>query len=100
MNILQTQPPQQEACESDQFEDHRLIARVHAVGVQYEFAPPGEVESEDDRRKRQQRNQRRVTDEEKRLRDVVGDQPPPPQQVQVIWRIMRTRPYVHLRWSR
>ena len=78
MNILQTQPPQQEACESDQFEDHRLIARARAVGVRYEFAPPGEVESEDDRRKRQRRNQRRVADEEKRLRDVVGDLPPPP----------------------
>ena len=46
--------------------------------MDYEFAKPGEVETEDDRRKRQQRNQRRISEQEKRLREVVGDLPPPP----------------------
>ena len=63
---------------SNHLEDSRLIARARAVGVVYEFAQPGVVETEDDRRKRQRRNQRRVTGEERRLREVVGDLPPPP----------------------
>ena len=46
--------------------------------MQYEFAQPGVVETEDDTRKRKRRNQRRVSYEEKRLREVVGDLPPPP----------------------
>ena len=46
--------------------------------MDYEFAKPGEVETEDDRRKRQRRNQRRISEQEKRLREVVGDLPPPP----------------------
>ena len=65
---------------SSHLEDDRLylIARARAVGVDYEFAKPGEVETEDDRRKRQRRNQRRISEQEKRLREVVGDLPPPP----------------------
>ena len=63
---------------SNHLEDSRLIARTRAVGVDYEFARSGVVETEDDRRKRQRRNRRRVTDEERRLREVVGDLPPPP----------------------
>ena len=59
-------------------EDDRLIAGARAVGVDYEFAKPGEVETEDDRRKRQRRIQRRISEQEKRLREVVGDLPPPP----------------------
>ena len=59
-------------------EDDRLIARARAVGVDYEFAKHGEVETEDDRRKRRRRNQRRISEQEKRLREVVGDLPPPP----------------------
>ena len=46
---------------SNHFEDSRLIARARAVGVVYEFAQPGVVETEDDRRKRQRRNQRRAS---------------------------------------
>ena len=46
--------------------------------MQYEFAQPGVVETEDNTRKRKRRNQRRVSNEEKRLREVVGDLPPPP----------------------
>ena len=38
---------------SSHLEDDRLIARARAVGVDYEFAKPGEVETEGDRRKRQ-----------------------------------------------
>ena len=59
-------------------EDSQLIARARAVGVIYEFAQPGLVETQGDRRKRHRRNQRRITNEEKRLREVVGDLPPPP----------------------
>ena len=58
--------------------DDRLIARTRAVGVDYEFAKPGVVETEDDRRKRKRRNQRQISEQEKRLREVVGDLPPPP----------------------
>ena len=76
-SILQTQQPQPEANDHRHSEDC-LIARARAVGVQYEFAQPGVVETEDDRAKRQRRNQRKVTNEEKRLREVVGDLPPPP----------------------
>ena len=46
--------------------------------MDYEFAKPGEVETEDDRRKRQRRNQRRITEQEKRLCEVVDLPPPPP----------------------
>ena len=63
---------------SGHLEDDRLIARARAVGVDYEFAKPGEVETEDNRRKRQGRNQRRISEQEKRLREVVGDLPQPP----------------------
>ena len=59
-------------------ENSQLIARARAVGVIYEFAEPGLVETQNDRRKRHRRNQRRMTTEEKRLRKVVGDLPPPP----------------------
>jgi len=59
-------------------EDSHLIARARAVGVVYESAQLGALESEDAKRKRQRRNQRRVTDEERRLCEVVGDLPPPP----------------------
>ena len=63
---------------SSQLEDDRIIARVRAVGLEYEFAKPGVVETEDDRRKRQRRNQRRISEQEKRLQEVVRDLPPPP----------------------
>ena len=73
-----TQQPVREVNDRNQFEDLHLIARASAVGVQYEFAQHGIVETEDDKRRRQRRNQRKITDEEKRLREVVGDLPPPP----------------------
>ena len=72
------EPPVQVLTESNHSEDLRLIARARAVGVQYEFAQHGIVETEPDRTKRQRRNQRRITNEERRLRDAVGDLPPPP----------------------
>ena len=56
-------------------EDSQLIAKAREVGVIYEFAEPGLMETQDDRRKRHQQNQRRVPNEEKRLREVV-DLPP------------------------
>ena len=68
--------PEENNC--SQLEDDRLIARARAVGVDYEFAKPAVVETEDDRRKRKRRNQRRISEQEKRLREVVGDLPPPP----------------------
>ena len=76
-NSLETQQPVPQV-NSSHLEDSHLIARARAVGVVYEFAQPGVIETVDDRRKRQRRNQRRVTDEERRLREVVGDLPPPP----------------------
>ncbi|CAH3159296.1 unnamed protein product [Porites lobata] len=54
------------------------MARARAVGVDYKFAKPGALETEDDRRKRERRNQRRISEQEKRLREVVGDLPLPP----------------------
>ena len=75
---LGIQQPVPEIENSCHLEDTRLIARARAVGVVYEFAQPGAVESEDAKRKRHRQNQRRVTDEEKRLCEVVGDLPPPP----------------------
>ena len=74
----QVQQPVLEVNDSDHSEDLQLVARARAVGVQYEFAQRGAMETEDDRRRRKRRNQRRVSDEEKRLREVVGDLPPPP----------------------
>ena len=47
--------------------------------MDYQFAKPGELETEDDRTKRQRRNRRRISEQEKRFREVVGDLPPPPQ---------------------
>ena len=58
-NVQETQQPLPEVNNSSHLEDDRLIARARAVGVDYEFAKPGEVEMEDERRKRQRRNQRR-----------------------------------------
>ena len=84
-------------------EDDRLylIARARAVGEDYEFAKPGEVETENDRRNRQQRNQRRISEQEKRLREVVGDLPHHlHRQGQVSKKIMHTVLFFHLRWSR
>ena len=78
-------------------EDDRLIARARAVGVDYEFAKPGEVETEDDRRKRQRRNQRGILEQEKRLREVVGDLPPP---ASTGSSNKEDNLFVHLRWSR
>ena len=77
-NSQGTQQPLPEENNCSQLEDDRLIARARAVGVDYEFAKPGVVETEDDRRKRKRRNQRRTSQQEKRLREVVGDLPPPP----------------------
>ena len=76
-NSLETQQPVPEV-NSSHLEDSHLIARARAVGVVYEFAQPGVIETVDDRRKRQRRNQRRVAVEERRLHEVVGDLPPPP----------------------
>jgi len=70
--------PVAEVINSSHLENSPLIARARAVGVAYEFAHPGVVETEEDRRKRERRNQRKVADEERRLREVVGDLPPPP----------------------
>ena len=76
---METQQPVPEVNDHNHLEDIQLIARARAaVGVQYEFAQHGAVETEDDRRKRKRRNQRRVSNEEKRVREVVGDLPPPP----------------------
>ena len=58
--------PVTEENNSNYLEDSRLIARARAVGVVYEFAQPGVVETEEDRRKRRRRNQRRVSNEERR----------------------------------
>ena len=77
-NVQETQQPPPEVNNSSQLEDDRLIARARAVGVDYEFAKPGELEPKDYRRKRQRRNQRRISEQGKRLREVVGDLPPPP----------------------
>jgi len=74
---LGIQQPVPEIENSCHLEDSHLIARARAVGLVYEFAQLGAVESEDAKRKRQRRNQRRVTDEERRLCEVVGDLPPP-----------------------
>ena len=54
-NLQGTQHPLAEVniSSSSHLEDDRLIARARAVGVDYEFAKPGEVETEGDRRKRQ-----------------------------------------------
>ena len=77
-SMSETQLPELETNDHSHSEDLCLIARARAVGLQYEFAQPGVVETEDDRVKRQRRNKRKVTNEEKRLREVVGDLPPPP----------------------
>ena len=58
--MQETQQPLSEVDNSSHLEDDLLIARAMAVGVDYEFARPGEVETEDDRGKRQRRNQRRI----------------------------------------
>jgi len=76
--LPETHHPVLEVNDGNQFEHLHLIARAKAVGVQYEFAQHGMVETEDDKRKRQRRNQRKITDEEKRLHEVVGDPPLPP----------------------
>ena len=75
---LGTQQTPPAVSSSRYLEDERIIARARAVGLDYEFAKPGVVETEDDRRKRQRRNQRRISEQEKRLQEVVGDLPPPP----------------------
>ena len=77
-NSLEAQQPVPETNNSSHLENSQLIARARAVGVIYEFAEPGLVETQNDRRKRHRQNQRRITTEEKRLRKVVGDLPPPP----------------------
>ena len=79
-NSQRTQHPLAEVniSSSSHLEDDRLIARARAIGVDYEFAKPGKVETEDEWRKRQRRNQRRISEQEKRLREVFGDLPPPP----------------------
>ncbi|CAH3191003.1 unnamed protein product [Porites lobata] len=50
-NVQETQQPLPEVNNSSHLEDDRLIARARAVGVDYEFPKPGEVETEDDRGK-------------------------------------------------
>ena len=53
---LETQQPDPEINYRDRSEDPQLMARTRAVGVQYEFAQQGVVETEDDRKKRKRRN--------------------------------------------
>ena len=67
--------PEENNC--SQLEDDRLIARARAVDVDYEFAKPGVVKTEDERKKKAAKP-RRISEQEKRLREVVGDLPPPP----------------------
>ena len=99
-NVQETQQPLPEVNNSSHLEDDRLIARARAVGVDYEFAKPGEVETEDDRRKRQGQNQRRISEQEKRLCEAVGGYRLLHLQGQVSKKIMHTVLFVHLRWSR
>lgn len=70
--------PVHEAVERNNSEDPRLIERAKVVGVQYEFAQDGVVETEPDRVKRCHRNQRNIVGEERRLREAIGYLPPPP----------------------
>ena len=42
--------PEENNC--SQLEDDRLVARARVVGVDYEFAKPGVVETEDDKKKK------------------------------------------------
>lgn len=58
--------------------NEELVSRARAVGVAYEFAKPGKVESADECEKRRCRNQRKISKEERRLREAFGDLPPPP----------------------
>ena len=41
-----------EGASNSQEEDDRLVARARVVGVDYEFAKPGVVETEDDKKKK------------------------------------------------
>ena len=66
-NLQGTQQSLPEENNCSQLEDDCVTARARAVGVDYEFAKPGVVETEDDRRKRKRRNQRRISEQEKRL---------------------------------
>ena len=79
-NLQGTQHPLAEVniSSSSHLEDDRLITRARAVGVDYQSAKPGKVETEDDRRKRQRRNRRQISEQDKRLHEVVGDLPLPP----------------------
>ena len=70
--------PVHKAVERNDSEDPHLIERARTVGVQYEFAQDGVVETEPDRVKRRHRNQRKIAGEERRLRETIGDLPPPP----------------------
>ena len=99
-NVQETQQPLPEVNNSSHLEDDRLIARARAVGVDYEFAKPGEVETEDDRRKRQRRNQRRISEQEKRLVKLLEIHHLLHLQGQVSKKTMHTVLFVHLRWSR
>ena len=83
-------------------EDDRLylIARARAVGVDYEFAKPGEVETEDDRRNRQQETKEEYQNKRKGCVKLLEIYHHLHQQGQVSKKIMHTVLFVHLRWSR
>ena len=66
-NSLEARHLVPETNNSGHLEDSQLIAKARAVGVIYEFAEPGLMETQDDRRKRHQQNQRRVPNEEKKI---------------------------------
>ena len=66
-NSLEARQLVPETNNSGHLEDSQLITKARAVGVIYEFAKPGLMETQDDRRKRHQQNQRRVPNEEKKI---------------------------------
>ena len=51
-NSQETQQSLPEENNCSQLEDDRLAARARVVGVDYEFAKPGVVETEDDKKKK------------------------------------------------
>ena len=83
-----------------QLEDDRLIARARAVGVDYEFAKPGVVETEDDRRKKSGQAKDEYQNKRKGCEKLLEIYRHLHQRVQVSKKIRRTVLFVHLRWSR
>ena len=81
---------------SSQLEDGGIIARARAVGLDYEFAKPGVVETEDDCGETKDEYQNKRKGYEKLLEIYHHLH----QQVQVSKKIRRTVLFVNLRWSR